>query len=144
MPSIFQWRILVRKIFQFSSLRFAMLQLIDRSRHFSLPAVYDTSILRWPFVTIQSFALFAMVPRMLQSFAPLAMLPVTFCLPPSQHLFASHPTGDPLPPPPKRVRGIFFVWYSNGYMHFCLVWVFDIYCVMDVKKVSCICTYQLL
>ena len=26
-------------------------------------------------------------------------------------------------------------------MHFCLVWVFDIYCVMVVKKVSYICTY---
>ena len=29
-------------------------------------------------------------------------------------------------------------------MHFCLVWVFDIYCVMVVEKVSYICAYQLL
>ena len=32
--------------------------------------------------------------------------------------------------------GFFFFWYSNGYMYFCLVWVFYIYCVMIVKKVS--------
>ena len=34
--------------------------------------------------------------------------------------------------------GFFFVLYNNGYMFFCLVWVFDVYCVMVVNKVSLI------
>ena len=40
--------------------------------------------------------------------------------------------------------GIFFIDTIRGICIFFLVWVFDIYCVMVVKKVSYICTYQLL
>ena len=38
--------------------------------------------------------------------------------------------------------GIFLFDLVMGICIFCLVWVFGIYCVMVVKKVSYICTYQ--
>ena len=65
-------------------------------RRLSLPhrrrsTVRDTSVFRWLFVTIQSFAPSAMLPATIHSFAPSAMLPATLCLPPSRRLFAFHP-----------------------------------------------------
>ena len=53
------------------------------SPHRRRSTVRDTSVFRWLFVTIQSFAPSAMLPATIHSFAPSARLPVTLHLPPS-------------------------------------------------------------